>query len=49
MLTDPDFRAKLAAVGGEPPDGSVTNAETRIPAAMPRTEALIKPAGMALQ
>jgi len=49
LLTTPDFREKLAVTGAEPRGGSVSDFTAMVDAEIPRTEKLVKQAGVTLQ
>ncbi|SFD24340.1 Tripartite-type tricarboxylate transporter, receptor component TctC [Cupriavidus sp. OV038] len=49
LLNSPDFREKLAVTGAEPRGGSVGDFTAMVDAEIPRTEKLVKQAGVTLQ
>lgn len=49
LLATPDFREKLAVTGAEPRGGSVADFNAMVNAEIPRTEKLVKQAGVTLQ
>lgn len=49
LLQDPGFRQKLATTGAEPRGGSVADFRAMVEAEIPRTEKLVKQAGVTLQ